>query len=91
MASAPNYETPAASSKSPHYKLTVNAYDRAATMIIAMLVIMAIVVGSLAVIFFANKFSSPIEPIASFPSKPPVPPPIRASRTNPTLLPTPWN
>jgi hypothetical protein len=67
MASALNDKTPAASSKSPHYKLTVNAYDRAATMIVALLVIMAIVVGSLSIIFFANKFSSPIEPIAFVP------------------------
>ena len=67
MASVPNLETPASSSKSPHYKLTVNAYDRAATMIVALLAIMSVVVGSLAVIFFANKFSSPIEPIAFVP------------------------
>ena len=67
MASAPTLENPGTSSKSPHYKLTVNAYDRAATMIVALLAIMAIVVGSLAVIFFANKFSSRIEPIAFVP------------------------
>lgn len=67
MAAPRNMEINAASNKSQHYKLTVNAYDRAATMIIALLVIMAIVVGSLAVIFFANKFSSPIEPIAFVP------------------------
>ena len=67
MAPPGNMEINAASNKSQHYKLTVNAYDRAATMIIALLVIMAIVVGSLAVIFFANKFSSPIEPIAFVP------------------------
>jgi hypothetical protein len=67
MASAPAIEKPATASKSPHYKLTVNAYDRAATMIVALLAIMAIVVGSLAIIFFANKFSSRIEPIAFVP------------------------
>ena len=55
------------SSKSPHYKLTVNAYDRAATMIVALLVILGVAVGSLAIIFFANKFSSPVVPIAFVP------------------------
>lgn len=67
MASSPTVQSPASSSKSPHYKLTVNAYDRAATMIVALLVIVAVVVGSLAVIFFANKFSSSIEPIEFVP------------------------
>lgn len=67
MASSPATTESTAASKSPHYKLTVNAYDRAATMIVALLVIMAIVVGSLAIIFFANKFSSKIEPIAFVP------------------------
>jgi hypothetical protein len=67
MASLSTIEPQATPSKSPHYKLTVNAFDRAATMIVSLLVIMGIVVGSLAVIFFANKFSSPVQPIAFVP------------------------
>lgn len=65
--SLPAAENSSGPSKSRHYKLTVNAYDRAATMIVSSLVIFGTVVGSLAVIFFANKFSSPVEPIAFVP------------------------
>jgi hypothetical protein len=49
------------------YQLTVNSYDRAATMVIALLVMLGAAVFSLGVIFFANKFQSTIEPIAVVP------------------------
>jgi hypothetical protein len=49
------------------YQLSVNAYDRAATMVLSFLVILGTAVISLGVIFFANKFTSTIEPIAFVP------------------------
>jgi hypothetical protein len=56
MASPSTLNSGAATAKPPQYQLSVNRYDRAAT-----------IVGSLSVIFFANKFTSTIEPIAFVP------------------------
>jgi len=67
MASAPTANTTGNASAAPPYQLSVNAYDRAATLIIALLVIIGVAVGSLSIIFFANKFTSTIEPIAFVP------------------------
>lgn len=67
MSSVTPSKPPGSTSPKSNYRLTVNAYDRTATMILSLLVIMAVVVGSLAIIFFANKFSTSIEPIAFVP------------------------
>ncbi|HEX6962183.1 MAG TPA: hypothetical protein VF175_09970 [Lacipirellula sp.] len=45
----------------------MNSYDRAATMILASLIMVGAAVVSLGVIFFANKFTSTVEPIAFVP------------------------
>jgi hypothetical protein len=51
----------------PSYQLAVNSYDRASTGVIALLVMVGMLVLGLAVVFFSNKFSSTIEPIAFVP------------------------
>jgi hypothetical protein len=49
------------------YELSVNSFDRASTMVLALLVLIGTAVAGLAVIFFSNKFSTTIEPIAFVP------------------------
>jgi hypothetical protein len=55
------------SARTLRYQLTVNSYDRAATMVLASLILLGTAVVSLGVIFFANKFTSTVEPIAFVP------------------------
>ncbi|QDS99498.1 hypothetical protein [Adhaeretor mobilis] len=55
------------------YRLQVNSYDRTATLLIAMLVMVGLTVLGLAVVFFANKFSTPVrklEPVMMEASSP---------------------
>lgn len=67
MASAPTANQPAAQQTGSRYELSVNSYDRASTMVLALLVLIGAGVASLAVVFFSNKFSTTIEPIAFVP------------------------
>jgi hypothetical protein len=67
MASASTATRPDAQPNGPRYQLTVNSYDRASTIVIALLVMVGVVVLGLAVVFFSNKFSTTIEPIAFVP------------------------
>ncbi|RIK81658.1 MAG: hypothetical protein DCC67_08005 [Planctomycetota bacterium] len=68
MATASTVNPPSTDQPSrPRYELSVNAFDRAATMIIALLIMLGASVAGLAVIFFSNKFTSRIEPIAVVP------------------------
>jgi len=67
MASAPTASQPPAPQTGPRYELSVNSYDRASTMVLALLALVGAAVTGLAVVFFSNKFSSTIEPIAFVP------------------------
>jgi hypothetical protein len=70
MASAPSLESASPGKNGPagpRYQLYVNAFDRTATMIIALLIMLGAAVAALAVIFFSNKFTTTIEPIAVVP------------------------
>jgi hypothetical protein len=49
------------------YKLSVNAYDRTASLIVALLVMVGCVVVGMAVVFFTGKFVRTIEPIPVVP------------------------
>lgn len=49
------------------YRLQVNSYDRTATLLIALLVMVGLAVLGLAVVFFANKFNSSARPIMVVP------------------------
>lgn len=49
------------------YRLQVNTYDRTATMLIALLVMIGFGVLGLSIVFFANKFSTRIDPIQVVP------------------------
>lgn len=49
------------------YRLTVNSYDRTASMIIALLVIIGCAVLGMAVVFFTGKFVRTVEPIPVVP------------------------
>lgn len=53
--------------KKADYRLSVNSYDRTAAMIVALLIMLGTAVGGLAIVFFANKFTTTIEPIAFVP------------------------
>lgn len=67
MASAHTANQSAASSSGARYELSVNSFDRASTMVLALLVMIGAGVAGLAVVFFSNKFTSTIEPIAFVP------------------------
>jgi hypothetical protein len=67
MATAPTIKPPTSASRERRYQLTVNSYDRAATLVLSLLIMIGAAVVSLAVIFFANKFTTTIEPIAFVP------------------------
>jgi hypothetical protein len=67
MASATTANSTRNAAAAPRYQLSVNTYDRTATLIIALLVIIGVGVSSLSIIFFANKFTSTVEPIAFVP------------------------
>jgi hypothetical protein len=67
MASATIIKQTEQKATAPRYQLSVNAFDRTATLVIALLVIIGATVFSLSIIFFANKFTSTVEPIAFVP------------------------
>ena len=49
------------------YQLTVNSYDRTASLIVALLVLVGCTVLGMAVVFFTGKFVHTIEPIPVVP------------------------
>jgi hypothetical protein len=49
------------------YELSVNAYDRTATLIIALLILVGLTVGGLGIIFFADKIKVKVEPVPVVP------------------------
>jgi len=49
------------------YQLTVNAYDRTATLLIALLIMVGVAVSGLVVVFFATRQFPSIEPIPVVP------------------------
>ena len=49
------------------YQLTVNTYDRTATMVIALLILVSMTVLGLLIIYFAKKTFPPIEPVGFVP------------------------
>ncbi|TWU27252.1 hypothetical protein [Bythopirellula polymerisocia] len=49
------------------YQLSVNTYDRTATMIIALLILVGFAVLGLMIVFFADKFKSSVQPIPVVP------------------------
>jgi len=53
--------------KRPSYQLSVNLFDRTATLLIALLVIVGMAVSGMMIVFFAGKFVTVIEPIAVVP------------------------
>lgn len=75
MASSPPQNLQSASATSSDYRLSVSSYDRTASMIIALLVIVGCAVAGMAVVFFTGKFVRTIEPIPVVP--------VEASTTSP--------
>lgn len=68
MASIPTTNRAAQRTPSERSSLTVSSYERAATLVISLLVIFGTMFGGLAMVFFADKFSGEvIEPIAFVP------------------------
>jgi hypothetical protein len=58
---------PAPTSTRKRYELTVNAYDRTATLIIALLILVGFTVLGLGIVFFADKMTVTIEPVPVVP------------------------
>lgn len=58
---------PAASHTTRDYRLQVNAYDRTATLLVALLVIVGLTVTGLVIVFLANRTFPTIEPIPVVP------------------------
>lgn len=59
--------TPPVSSSKKRYQLTVNAYDRTATLIITLLIMVGAIVLGLVIVFFADKMITSVEPIPVVP------------------------
>jgi hypothetical protein len=59
--------TPSTSDSKKRYQLTVNAYDRTATLLITLLILVGFVVLGLVIIFFADKMITTVEPIPVVP------------------------
>lgn len=67
MATRPISEAFAAPPTAKKHQLTISAYDRTATIIIALLIVVGTLVGCLSLIFFANKNTITVPPIAVMP------------------------
>ena len=67
MATAETTPTKENALRGSSYQLTVNSYDRAATMIIALLILVGFTVLGLMIVFFADKFHSSVQPIPVVP------------------------
>ena len=59
--------THSAAQRGANYKLAVNSFDRTATLLIALLAMTGLAVLGLSIVFFANKFDSPVEAIEFVP------------------------
>lgn len=66
MATLPSTNRPAADTKRK-YQLTVNAYDRTAALIVALLVMVGCTVLGMSVVFFTGKFIRTVEPVPVVP------------------------
>jgi hypothetical protein len=53
--------------RSQEYQLSVNSYDRTATLLIALLILIGITVGGLAIVYFADRFVRTVQPIPVVP------------------------
>jgi hypothetical protein len=69
MATNPPANSPRIVDKRQSYRLTVNTYDRTASLIIALLVLVGCTVLGLAVVFFTGKFTRAIEAIPFVPTE----------------------
>jgi hypothetical protein len=69
MTTIPPANSPPIVDKRPSYQLTVNSYDRTASLIVALLVLVGCAVLGLAVVFFTGKFTRTIEPIPIVPTE----------------------
>jgi hypothetical protein len=69
MATPPPATTSTLAEDRQSYRLTVNSYDRTASMIVALLVLVGCTVLGLAVVFFAGKFTRTVEPIPIVPTE----------------------
>jgi hypothetical protein len=67
MVPAPTTTQRGADRAGPQYQLSVNVFDRTATVIVSLLIMVGAAVAFLAIVFFSNKFSSTVEPIAFVP------------------------
>jgi hypothetical protein len=67
MPNTPPSATSTSNASRKHYKLTVSAYDRTATLIITLLIMVGAIVLGLVVIFFADKMITTVEPIPVVP------------------------
>ena len=67
MPSHPTADVSVPQSRGKEYKLQVNAYDRTATMIIALLILVGFIVLGLVIMFFANKMVITVQPIPVVP------------------------
>ena len=67
MASSLTTDSPAPAEQDRAYQLTVNSYDRTASLIVALLVLVGCTVLGMAVVFFTGKFVRTIEPIPVVP------------------------
>jgi hypothetical protein len=69
MATLPSDTSPNLDESRQSYRLTVNSYDRTASLIVALLVLVGCTVLGLAVVFFTGKFVRTIEPIPIVPTE----------------------
>ena len=67
MATLPTSTSRAPSESQPKYQLTISSYDRTASLIVALLVLVGCTVLGMAVVFFTGKFVRKIEPIPVVP------------------------
>lgn len=67
MATTRSTQRPTAAGSEQKYQLTVNAYDRTAALIVALLVIVGCTVLGMSVVFFTGKFVHTVEPIPVVP------------------------
>jgi hypothetical protein len=67
MAATPSTKRPTVAGSGQKYQLTVNAYDRTASLIVALLVIVGCTVLGMSVVFFTGKFVHTVEPIPVVP------------------------
>lgn len=59
--------TPSSTNSKKRYRLKVSAYDRTATLLITLLIMVGLAVAGLVIVFFADKFIITVEPIPVVP------------------------